>query len=71
MGLASCHQRVTGRFQNVLIHLHLVNTRITYKNIDIFYIDPLSDLRPDLEGSGYLNFGYVNSFTKFQILAEI
>ena len=55
----------------VLIHLHAVNGKITYKNIDIFYIDPLSDLRPDLEASGCRDFDYVTSFTKFQILAEI
>jgi hypothetical protein len=33
IGVASCHHRVTDRSQNILIHLHLVNTRITY-NID-------------------------------------
>ena len=71
MGWRACHQRVTGRAQNVLIHLHLVDTRITYKNIVIFYIDPLSDLRPDLEASGCRDFEYVTSFAKFKILAEI
>ena len=57
MGLANCHQRVTVRSRN---------TRI--RN---FYIDPLSDLRPDSEASGCLDFAYVTSFTKFQILYEI
>jgi hypothetical protein len=73
MGLAGSHQRVTGRSQNVLIHLHLVNSRITYKNIVIFYIDFLSDLRPDLESSdcGDFQYRYVTSFAKFRILAEI
>ena len=50
--------------QNVLIHLHLVITRITYKNIDIFYIGPPSDLRPDLEASGCRIFHYMY-VTKF------
>ena len=64
-----CHQR--SRSRNVLIHLYLVNTKTTYKKFDIFYIDPLSDLRPDLEASGCCDFEYVTSFAKFQILAEI
>ena len=55
----------------VQIHLHLVNIKITYKNIDIFYIDPLSDLRPDLGASGYRDFDDVASFAKFKILTEI
>ena len=65
-GLAGCHQWVTGRSQNVLIHLHLVNARITYKNMDIFYIDPLSDLRPDLEASGCRDFEYVTKYIVLQ-----
>ena len=65
------HQGVTGRAQNVLTHLHLVDTRITYKNIVIFYIEPLSDLRLDLEPSDFRDFDYVTSFAKFQIFAEI
>ena len=69
--MACCHQLVIGRSQNVLIHLHLVNTRIIDKNIDIFYIDPLSDLIPDLEAFGCRDFDYVTSFTKFLILAKI
>ena len=71
LGWHACHQRVTGRSQNVLIHLQLVNPKITHKNIDIFYIVPLSDLIPDLEASGCRDFEYVTSFAKFQILAEI
>jgi hypothetical protein len=61
---------VTGRSQNVPIHLHMVNTRITYKSFNIFYIDPLSDLRPDLEASGCGDFAYVTIFSEFQILAN-
>ena len=53
------------QIQNLLIHLGLVNFRITYKNIDIFYIDPRSDLRLDLEASGCCDFDYVTTFTKF------
>ena len=67
--VASCHQRVTRKSQNVMIHLHLlVDIRITYKNINIFYIDPLSDMRPDLKVFGCRDFDYVTSFTKIQIL---
>ena len=48
-----------------------VQLPLAYKNIDVFYIDPLSDLRPDLEASGCRDFEDVTSFTKVQILAEI
>ena len=53
-------------------HLHYVYYLGTYRH---FFIDPLSDLRPDLEESGCSDFEqlYVTrySFTKFQILSEI
>jgi hypothetical protein len=55
----------------LLIHVHRVNARVTYKNSNIFYIDPLSDLRPDLEASGCCDFAYVNSFRKFRLWYEI
>jgi len=65
---ASRHQRVICISLIVQTHLHLVNIKITYKNIDIFYIDPLSDLRPDLGASGCRDFDNVTSFAKFKIL---
>ena len=71
IGAGNMPSAESGRSRNVLIHLYLVNTRTTYKNFDIFYNDPLSDLRPDLAASGCRDFEYVTSFTKFQILAEI
>ena len=37
---------------------YLIDTKIEYKKIDIFYGDPLPDLRPDLEASGYFAFAY-------------
>jgi hypothetical protein len=48
IGTGNLPSAESGRSRNVLIHLYLVNTKTTYKNFDIFYIDPLSDLRPDL-----------------------
>ena len=42
-----------GRSQNVLFSLYLIDSKIEYQKIDIFYSDPLPDLRPDLEASGY------------------
>ena len=47
-----------GRSQNVLFSLYLIDTKIEYKKIDIFYSDPLPDLRPDLEASRYPAFAY-------------
>ena len=41
-----------------------------YNNIDIFLIDPLSDLRLGLEASGCRDFDNVTSFTKFKIVGE-
>ena len=38
--------------------LALIDFKIEYKKIDIFYSDPLPDLRPDLEASGYTAFAY-------------
>ena len=40
---------------------------IEYKKIDIFYSDPLPDLRPDLEASGFSAFAYMFGFPKFRI----
>ena len=51
-----------GISQNVLFSLYLIDTKIEYKKIDIFYSDPLPDLRPDLEASGYHAFAYVLGF---------
>ena len=53
---------LAGRSQNVLFNLYLLDTKIEYKKIDIFYSDPLPDLRPDLEASGYPAFAYVFGF---------
>ena len=50
---------LAGRSQNVLFSLYLLDTKIEYEKIDIFYSDPLPDLRPDLEASGYSAFAYV------------
>ena len=47
---------LAGRSQNVLFSLYLLDTKIEYEKIDIFYSDPLPDLRPDLEASGYPAF---------------
>ena len=49
---------LAGRSQNVLFNLYLLDTKIEYKKIDIFYSDPLPDLRPDLEASRYPAFAY-------------
>ena len=53
---------LAGRSQNVLFSLYLIDTKIKYEKIDIFYSDPLPDLRPDLGASGYLAFAYVFCF---------
>ena len=53
---------LAGRSQNVLFSLYLIDTKIEYKKIDIFYSDPLPDLRPDLEASGYSAFAIVFGF---------
>ena len=52
---------LAGGSQNVLFSLYLIGTKIEYKKIDI-YSDPLPDLRPDLEASGYRAFAYVFGF---------
>jgi hypothetical protein len=59
--------------QNVLFNLYLTSTKIEhmYQKFDIFYSDPLPDLRPDLEASGYFAFAYIFGFTKFQITTEL
>ena len=62
---------LAGRSQNVLFNLYLLDSKIEFKKIDIFYSDPLPDLRPDLEASDCCDFDYVTSFAKIQILAEI
>jgi hypothetical protein len=54
-----------------LFNLYLIATKIEYKKINIFYIDPLPDLRPDLETSGYIAFTYMFGFPKFQITTEL
>ena len=53
---------LAGRSQNVLFSLYLIDTKIEYKKIDIFYSDPLPDLRPDLEASGNPVF---NEYTRY------
>ena len=53
---------LAGRSQNVLFNLHLIDRNIEYKKIDIFYSDPLPDLRPDLEACGYSAFAYMFGF---------
>ena len=53
---------LAGRSQNILFNLYLIDPKIEYKKIDIFYSNPLPDLRPDLEASGYLAFAYVFGF---------
>jgi len=45
LGLA-CSSRGDRQIPKCTRHLHPAGTRITYKNIVIFYMDPLSDLRP-------------------------
>ena len=65
------HYGLAGRSQNVLFNLYLIATKIEYKKINIFYIDPLPDLRPDLETSGYSAFTYMFGFPKFQITTEL
>ena len=42
---------LAGISQNTLFSLYLIDSKIEYKKIDIFYSDPLPDLRPDLEAS--------------------
>ena len=42
--------------------IYMIDPRIEYKKINIFYSDPLRDLRPDLEASGYSAFAYVFGF---------
>jgi hypothetical protein len=45
--------------------------RLNIKKIDNFHTDPLPDLRPDLETSGYSAFTYMFGFPKFQITTEL
>jgi hypothetical protein len=52
-------------------NLYLIDTRIIYKKINIFYSNSLPDLRPDLEASGYYAFAYMFGFSKFQITTEL
>jgi hypothetical protein len=65
------HYGLAGRSQNVLFNLYLIATKIEYKKINIFYSNPLPDLRPDLETSGYSAFTYMFGFPKFQITSEL
>ena len=48
----------------IMFSLYLIDPKIEYmyKKIDIFYSDPLPDLRPDMEASRYLAFAYVFGF---------
>ena len=62
---------LAGRSQNVLFNLYLINTNIEYKKINIFYSDPLPDLRPDLEASGYSAFAYMFGFSEFHDTTEL
>ena len=62
---------LAGRSQNVLFNLYLIYTKIEYKKNNIFYSDPLPDLRPDLEASGYSAFAYMFGFHTFQITTEL
>ena len=62
---------LAGRSQNVLFNLYLIDTKIEYKKINIFYSNPLPDLRPDLETSGYSAFAYMFGFPEFQITTEL
>ena len=45
-----------------LFSLYLIDSNIEHKKIDIFYSDPLPDLRPNLEASGYPAFAYLFGF---------
>ena len=65
------HYGLAGRSQNVLFNLYLIATKIEYKKSNIFYTDPLPDLRPDLETSGYSAFTYMFGLPKFQITTEL
>jgi hypothetical protein len=38
---------LAGRSQNVLFNLYLINPKIEYKKINIFYSEPLPDLNPN------------------------
>jgi hypothetical protein len=61
---------LTGRSQNVLFNLYLIATKFGYKKINIFYSDPLPDLRPYLEASGYFAFAYMFGFHEFHMTTE-
>jgi hypothetical protein len=66
------HYGLGGRSQNVLFNLYPIATKIECKKINIFYIDPLPDMRPDLETFGYSAFAYTGfGFHKFQITTEL
>jgi hypothetical protein len=60
---------LAGRSKNVLFNLHLIAvliaTKIEYKKkINIFYSDPVPDLRPDLESVWIFCFPYMFGFQK-------
>jgi hypothetical protein len=59
------------RSQNVLSNLYLIDTKIVYKKIYIFYSDPLPDLRPDLGASGCPAFACMFGFIKFRITTGV
>ena len=48
--------------QNVWVNLNMIDPKIEYEKIDIVYSDPLPNLRPDLEASGFSAFAYVFGF---------
>jgi hypothetical protein len=49
----------------------LIDNKIEYKKINIFYSDPLPDLRTYLEASGYSAFAYMFGFQKFLETTEL
>ena len=62
---------LAGRSQNVLFNLYLLDTKIEYKKINIFYSDPLLVLRPDLDSSQDLVKASQGIFHKNQKLTKL
>ena len=64
---------LAGRSQNVLFNLYLlvIDTKIEYKKINIFYSDPLLVLRPDLDSSQDLVKASQGIFLKNQKLTKL
>ena len=65
------HYGLAGRSQNVLFNLYLLDTKIEYKKINIFYSDPLLVLRPDLDSSQDLVKASQGIFQKNQKLTNL